>query len=127
MDEDSIASNEAILSAIQALQRRVDSATKKPDLTPNPSFKNEGNRQQFEVTARVITLIEEAIKALDTDLDISGAKTHLNSAIRELKTRQKHIKIADRSPHGWQTVKEYTQDELADDSGDEKRIKKVIC
>ena len=32
------------------------------------------------------------------------------------------IKIADRSEHGWATVKEYEDDELAENSDDEKRL-----
>ena len=35
-----------------------------------------------------------------------------------LRTRQKLIKIADRSEFGWHTVEEYLEDELAD----EKRL-----
>ena len=42
-----------------------------------------------------------------------------------LAERQKLIKIADRSDHGWGVVAEYTADELADDSDDEKRILKA--
>ena len=38
--------------------------------------------------------------------------------------RQKLIRIADRSELGWMVVDEYEEDELADDSGDEKRIEK---
>ena len=39
--------------------------------------------------------------------------------------RQKLIRMADRSEHGWATVKEHLEDELADDSDDEKRIQKA--
>ena len=42
-----------------------------------------------------------------------------------LKLRQKHIKLADRSDHGWKVVQEYETDDLANDSGDEKRIAKA--
>ena len=33
--------------------------------------------------------------------------------------------MADRSEHGWATVKEYLEDELADNSDDEKRMQKA--
>ena len=36
--------------------------------------------------------------------------------------RQKAILIADRSEHGWATVAEYEEDELADNADDEKRL-----
>ena len=39
--------------------------------------------------------------------------------------RQKHIKIADRSDNGWATVEEYVEDELADNSDDEKRLSRA--
>ena len=39
--------------------------------------------------------------------------------------RQKLIKIADRSEYGWGVVTEYTADELADGSDDEKRLEKA--
>ena len=42
-----------------------------------------------------------------------------------IKERQKLIKIADRSEHGWATVEEYVADELADNSDDEKRLYKA--
>ena len=39
--------------------------------------------------------------------------------------RQKLIKIADRSDLGWAVVEEYTADELAADSDNEKRLDKA--
>ena len=39
--------------------------------------------------------------------------------------RQKLIKIADRSDFGWEVVEEYEEDELAENSGDEKRLAKA--
>jgi hypothetical protein len=44
--------------------------------------------------------------------------------VREkLKTRQKHIRIADSSPVGWTTVLKYQAIEIADNSDDEKKIR----
>ena len=37
-------------------------------------------------------------------------------------SRQKAIRIADRSEYGWATVEEYEEDELAANSNDEKRL-----
>lgn len=36
--------------------------------------------------------------------------------------RQKNIKIVDRSKHGWATVVEYEEDELANNSDNESRL-----
>ncbi|XP_068719369.1 uncharacterized protein [Montipora capricornis] len=44
---------------------------------------------------------------------------------KNLKRRQKIIKLADKSEAGWLAVKEYQTEELASDSEDEKRIRKA--
>ena len=49
------------------------------------------------------------------------AKALIKEGEKLLDVRQKHIKIADRSAYGWATVAEYKEDELADNSEDEKR------
>ena len=40
--------------------------------------------------------------------------------------RQKLIKQADMSEHGWLVIAEYEKDELADDEHDKKRIMKAV-
>ena len=42
-----------------------------------------------------------------------------------INTRQKIIKLADKSEFGWATVQEYVSDELADDEADASKIKKT--
>ena len=44
------------------------------------------------------------------------------SAKELLRHRQKVIKLADQSEHGWRTVAEYETNPIASDSEDEKRI-----
>ena len=58
--------------------------------------------------------------------------SNIKSALESLKKgraviaeRQKLIKIADRSELGWAVVNEYTADELAENSDDEKRMEKA--
>ena len=43
----------------------------------------------------------------------------------QLKKGQKLIRLTDRSEHGWEMVEEYTTDDLAEDSEDEKGIEKA--
>ena len=49
------------------------------------------------------------------------AVLHLDKGLKNIATRQKQIKIADRSELGWQVVA-YESDELASDSDNEKQI-----
>ena len=57
--------------------------------------------------------------------DIDKAKRAPQEGEKLINERQILIKVADRSEHGWVTVEEYTTDELADDSEDEKRLSKA--
>ena len=65
-----------------------------------------------------------ALKALESG-DIPKAKEELNKNISLINTRQKIIKLADKSEYGWATVQEYVSDELADDEADASKIKKA--
>ena len=56
---------------------------------------------------------------------ITRARESLQKGRLILAERQKLIRIADRSEHGWGVVAEHTADELADDSSDEKRLEKA--
>ena len=53
---------------------------------------------------------------------IEKAKTALEEGKELITNRQKFIKIADRSEFGWSTVDIYVENELADNSDDEKRL-----
>ena len=99
--------------------------TKKQKLSETAiPFKSEGNRQQYNHVDSIITFIEAALTSLDL-ADITATKANLHEALIALKQRQKLIKVADRSSLGWATVKEYIADDLADDSDDEKRLRKA--
>ena len=106
------------------MQSKVESATKKEK--KKAPLKKEGNQEQLDHSKKVSALTKSAIFSLE-QVDVDNVKLHLREALTELTSRKKLIKIADRSPLGWSTVKEYVTDELADDSGDEKRLRKVIC
>ena len=47
--------------------------------------------------------------------------------MQAVKCLQKVIRLADRSELGWGVVTKYGEDELADDSDDEKRIAKAVA
>ena len=92
------------------------------------SFKKKGNEEQSVFNAKV----EESL--LETEAELAGvestpalerAKASLEEGKRLIAARKKLIRIADRSELGWGVVAEYTADELADDSGEEKRIERA--
>jgi hypothetical protein len=56
---------------------------------------------------------------------VDKVKTLLEEGMKLIRERQKLIRMADRSEHGWVTIDEYLEDELADDSDDEKRMQKA--
>ena len=53
---------------------------------------------------------------------LQTAQGLIDEGLKSLATRQKYIKIADRSEYKWATVKHYQDDLLASDSEDEKNL-----
>ena len=56
---------------------------------------------------------------------VEKARSLLQEGQKLIFVRQKKIRIADRSENGWATVKEYEEDELAENSDDEKRLSRA--
>ena len=56
---------------------------------------------------------------------VERAAAGAEKGLRMIAHRQKIIKIADRSEHGWATVAEYKDDDLAENSEDERRLEKA--
>ena len=69
----------------------------------------------------------DSVKAAlqETPPAVEKAKTAVEEGEKLINERQKLIRIADRSEHGWATVEEYEEDELAEDSDDEKKLFKA--
>ena len=104
LDSQAQISNQEIFNAIQLLQQKVESTSKKQRLSETEvPFKSEGNRQQYNHVESVVTLIESALSSLEL-ADFTAVKATLQEAPHSLKQRQKLIKLADRSSLGWATV-----------------------
>ena len=91
-------------------------------------YKKKGHEEQAAFNDGVQDIMKEADDALEAATDapaIQRAKAALQKGTALLADRQKLIKIADRSANGWGVVAEYTADELADDSDDEKRLERA--
>ena len=140
-----------LMSAINATQSRLDTklaefqeeirqgqevaaakAVKRARYEKPFTYRRRGNEEQATFNARV----DESLAQAEGDLASVTAGPSATSALRRVKEaiqqgwrlldeRQKLIRLADRSEHGWGVVDEYTADDLADDSDDERRIEKV--
>ena len=111
---------DSIIHLVDSLQK--DRTEKERKTRKMPNFKFKGNEQQYEFNQNLMDSLNDL-----RDLVEAGSVRRSSKVIEEmagmLEKRQKLLRIADRSPGGWDTVREYLSDDLADDSADEKRIK----
>ena len=87
-------------------------------------LKKKGNLKQFLFNAELLDEVKSITEDLQTQ-DTDSANKTAKRTIKFIERRQKLIKLADKSEAGWLAVDEYESDELAEDSADEKRIRKA--
>ena len=94
--------------------------------TSDHEFRRKGNKVQFEHNTSVSRRMQEARGYLDREppavqkaVDMLREGVHLNFV------RNKHIIIADSTEGGWQTVQEYIQRDVAEDSDDDRRLRRA--
>ena len=103
----------------------------KRDRDHSYQFRKKGNRLQHEFNEDIMGKFEESdtilskIPAVGPAASITETREKLKEGTQLLASRQKHIKMADRSELGWAVVSEYETDALADDSDDERKIEKA--
>ena len=103
-----------------------DRLVKRLRLERKTSFKKKDNEKQYDFNEEVREKLATADSSLNAaPPDIDKAKSALQEGEKLINERQKLIKVADRSEYGWATQEEYTTDELADNSDDEKRLFKA--
>ena len=111
-----------ILESLQEVTRTVQNSLDLRDLF---TFKRKSNERQFKFNKSTINRATQALSAV-TSKEFSKAAGLLQEGITKLEGRQKLLKIADKSEHGWLTVEEYVGDkDLASDEEDAKRIRKA--
>ena len=86
------------------------------------SFRNKGNKQQYEFNLEQLAKLEEAKSLLEIG-SVRRLTKKIDEVISDIQKRNKLIRLADRSAGGWMTVQEYMPDELASDSDDSRKMR----
>ena len=90
----------------------------------NPELNNPGNADQYQHNADVLRNIEKAANCILKGDGEGGIKS-LNEGKKLISQRHKLVRLADHEEKGWKFVREYVKDKLAEDSDDEKQIRKA--
>ena len=107
-----------IISANKKTQRQLHDQ----ETIQTKPFTHTGNERQYSLSTTVMQHLEDAKDSLH-DNSLRDTARSINKAIDLLQKRNKMIRLADRSQADWATVKEYEDDDLADDSADERRLR----
>ena len=74
---------------------------------------------------------QQELERMASSVDDGGKESlkkvvdHLEEGASSLKMHQKHIKVADHLDYGWGAVRHYQSDPLANDSDDEKQLRRA--
>ena len=88
-------------------------------------WKREGNRDQFNFATQISEILNQSVWAIKNK-KYDYALENLEEALKNLKSRIKHIKLADSSDAGWDIIKNYVQNDLASDSDDDRKIIRAV-
>ena len=87
-------------------------------------FKFEGNKRQYEFNSDLEQELESMKSKIETT-STEDLEEQLEHMVKKLRHRNKLMKIADRSEGCWTTVYEYERGDVADNSDDEKKIRRA--
>ena len=117
----------------QGQEEAATKALKRAKFDKPYAYRKKGNEEQAVFNSCLDKTVAEAETELaaaspgapTSATAITEARKCLKKGRQLLAERQKLIRIANWSELRWGVVAEYTADELADDSGDEKRLEKA--
>ena len=113
--------NEAIK---RALEKKGGQGSSKKKQKKEPDFKQKGNKIRYEINMEIMEKLETAKEAIE-EKDLDTATKEIESGMDIVRKQRKLIRVADREDNGWEIVKHYLSDDLADDTDDEKAINKA--
>ncbi|KAK3105258.1 hypothetical protein FSP39_020983 [Pinctada imbricata] len=113
-------------NTLDELKREVvsNSQLKKFKSDAAVKWRFEGNRLQYSFNEELLDLVNQIDWALKYG-KAEYATELLSDVSSKIERRNKLIRIADTSDGGWETVRQYENNPLADDSEDESRINRA--
>ena len=106
-----------ITKKIEALADVLQSSAKKQKVH---EFKYVSNREQYHFNEQVMEDLGRITKGASKKVS-----KRLSETVKKIRTRNKLIKMADKSKAGWRIVEEYLTDDIASDAEDNKKIKQA--
>ena len=104
---------------IADLELKLESAS-----TPEHEWKKPGLKFQHDIANRCVLILKTAVLAIN-EQKLEKAMECIGKATETLKDRIKMLKIADSSAGGWDTVTAYKAIPVAEDSDDDRKLKKA--
>ena len=101
----------------------MNSAVKKLKRDEKHKFRKKGNQINHKHQETVQNTLEEAYEHLERG-KLDKVKECLEEGKCLISARKREILLADK--HGWNLVQECQRDDLAENSDDEKRIRRVV-
>ena len=102
--------SKTVSTEVKKIKERADFSWRKP-----------GNKIQYLFNSETFNQANWAVE----NQKFEYAQEVIGEGLTKIKQRNKHIKLADSSEGGWETVKQYQSNPLACDSEDEKKLQKA--